>query len=219
MNQFFSVFKNFNIYKSVVSSYIKNKYNTILNKYISVQKIKPIDGNKLSPLLTLMKYYIIKSSFYLYNSVPNIYTHSFLMYILNNENINTKDDYYLQIYNDHGIVKTICYDTRINDILILKNYVGTNKFFNLINTKIISEIYLRNEPKTNILDLFANFCEYNSIIRLRDILTLNKINFDNDDIIVIKYIDMDSKLFNNDPENIMYENISNYIDKNIFNLL
>lgn len=196
MNQFFC--NNCIIICSFQSEYLIHFCNRIKNKFKKVEFIKDLsDTNWISPQ---KKYFFIK-----------------LLWKKNFFCIDNKTKYFCQINNKYGIVKTIIEDTTLKDIVNNeKNINIQNKFDGLFGSYIVTKISIKNSLTNKILDMFNYLLniDRNITITLKDILNIYNIKYENYDKISIEYIS--SETF---QDIIIYSDLTEYLNKNIHNIL
>ncbi len=129
---------------------------------------------------------------------------------------NISGDFYCIIHNKFGISKTIIKDTDLLYIIKNKNNINIQyKTDNLYNNKVLEEIKIirRNNSNFDFTNRLTNV-DKNMNLTLGIFFKLNRIKYDKDDTIYIKYLD-----YNTFTDSYITDSIQNYIDKPINELI
>lgn len=191
-------------------SYIKDNmtkfYNNIYNNLMILDKIAYYNDYHDKIIYCRYLLIVIMYSLHLHN-------------IMNIEIISGSPlNYNISVNNKYGNTKTILLTT-LSEIHLMKYNIGhnKNKTNNSYGNKMITSIKLFNKQgSVNITEYLKNFCEYDNVIKFINVLNYyNLYDYITKSEIEIKYIDFDHIK----PEQIIITEISNYFDKNIFELI
>jgi hypothetical protein len=181
---------------SISKEYISNRWSFFWSNHFSSNiEIYLLKNNKLYN----------KKLRYLFTKIPFIRRFS-----------NISGDFYCIIHNNFGISKTIINNTNILDIIKNKNDINIqNKTDNLYNNKVLEQIkIIKNNGKNyDFTDKLTNI-DKSLNLTLGEFFNLNKIKYTKDDTIYIKSLDC-----NTFTESYITDNIQNYIDKPINELI
>lgn len=223
MNQFLSAFKFIWYYMSIIYDIAKHYVKMIYYSLFTLLTIKQVQINNVeqneqnSSITLYLKYLCIK----LLHDVYNLCKFRFIFDLLNKlkySKFNVVGTYFIKVYNHNNIVKTICINTTLFDIITIKNYIGNKKTDNIYGSKMLAEVTLIGHcERIDIIDNIANYCQHEDVITLKDVLVCENIDISLYDKIDIKYFDYSNNCA--DPCGFITLTLNDHLHKNIHELL
>jgi hypothetical protein len=223
MNQFLDAIRSIPRYLTVFIDTLRYYIKMVYYSIFTVLTIKHIDSDNLTSnrvfqnKIPYLKYLFMKL-LYDINDMCHLQPISNLLNkFRSDKTFNKRGSYFLKIYNHNNMVKTICKDITLFDIILLKNQLGDKKTDGVYGSKLITKIKIIGPNNhLNITDHIMNYCQYGDVqITLNDVLFCENIDRILYDEIFIHYIDYATNL----------ESISNvwilepHLHKNIYEIL
>lgn len=184
-----------------ISFYIINRYNEIFS-------IKEIKYSKENNIYNSKRFSSIYINFILYE-ILNYINKKIKMKCLKGvmNKINKYGTYYIKMKRKNQIIKMICTNINMYEILKEMDKIGNNKISD-INDKNINYIKIIQKDKTiDITQTINDYCIIDEKIRIRDIFEYENYIQNKEDLIEISYMDI------NINEIIEMDNLNDYLKK------